>query len=139
VFAVGQEAYPGQCAAVSEPMTTSATPRSRIPPQLQRVPTTREKSSAPPLPVKPADAAHNNPSPSDVKMESNAKSDSRHGVFRLTKLLLDLVLWTPRSCRYDPDNPPKFSLPMNMLMGLVGVMPSPPTPSSLRSAERYKL
>lgn len=27
--------------------------------------------------------------------------------------------WAPRKCRYDPDNPPKFSLALNLLFALV--------------------
>lgn len=38
----------------------------------------------------------------------------------LARPLFDFIFWTPRRCRYDPDNPPQFTLLMNMLMGLVG-------------------
>ncbi|KAF7531105.1 hypothetical protein G7054_g9197 [Neopestalotiopsis clavispora] len=34
--------------------------------------------------------------------------------------LISRLSWIPKRCRYDPDNPPQFSLPMNMLMGLAG-------------------
>ncbi|KAH8203830.1 hypothetical protein TruAng_002007 [Truncatella angustata] len=30
------------------------------------------------------------------------------------------ITWIPERCRYDPENPPQFSLPMNMLLGLAG-------------------
>jgi hypothetical protein len=35
--------------------------------------------------------------------------------------LISRLSWIPKRCRYDPDNPPQFSLPMNMLMGLVSI------------------
>ena len=28
-------------------------------------------------------------------------------------------IWTPKRCRYDPDNPPSFTLGMNILLGFV--------------------
>ncbi|ETS84653.1 hypothetical protein PFICI_02678 [Pestalotiopsis fici W106-1] len=34
--------------------------------------------------------------------------------------MISRLTWIPKRCRYDPDNPPQFSLPMNMLMGLAG-------------------
>ena len=30
-----------------------------------------------------------------------------------------IVTWTPRRCRWDPDNPPKFSMALNLLFGFV--------------------
>lgn len=30
-------------------------------------------------------------------------------------------IWTPRRCRYDPDNPPEFTLGMNILFALVRI------------------
>jgi hypothetical protein len=27
--------------------------------------------------------------------------------------------WVPKRCRYDPEDPPEFSLPMNILFGVV--------------------
>lgn len=34
----------------------------------------------------------------------------------------DFVTWTPKSCRYDPNQPPKFSLSLNLLFALAGTI-----------------
>lgn len=36
-------------------------------------------------------------------------------LYRVGKFLT----WMPRRCRYDPDNPPKFNLALNLLFALV--------------------
>jgi len=30
-----------------------------------------------------------------------------------------LVTWTPKRCRWDPEDPPKFSMGLNLLFGFV--------------------
>jgi len=40
-----------------------------------------------------------------------------------------VVSWTPKRCRWDPEKPPPFSLPLNLLFGFVSplyVFPSRP-------------
>lgn len=39
---------------------------------------------------------------------------------RLTTLLLYPFLYVPRNCQYDPSNPPKFSIWLNILFGFAG-------------------
>lgn len=29
------------------------------------------------------------------------------------------ITWTPKRCRWDPENPPKFSMALNLLFGFV--------------------
>lgn len=31
------------------------------------------------------------------------------------------ITWTPKRCRWDPENPPPFSLPLNLLFGFVSL------------------
>jgi len=35
-----------------------------------------------------------------------------------------VILWTPKRCRWDPENPPKFTLALNLLFGFVGCFSS---------------
>lgn len=37
------------------------------------------------------------------------------------KRLGDLVTWMPKNCRYNPNEPPKFSLSLNVLFALVSL------------------
>jgi hypothetical protein len=32
-----------------------------------------------------------------------------------------LVTWTPKRCRWDPEDPPKFSMGLNLLFGFVSI------------------
>lgn len=32
------------------------------------------------------------------------------------------VTWTPKRCRWNPDNPPKFSTALNLLFGFVSLL-----------------
>lgn len=34
--------------------------------------------------------------------------------------LTNVILWTPPWCRWSPDNPPKFGLPLNFLFAFAG-------------------
>ncbi|KAJ5928709.1 hypothetical protein N7466_007665 [Penicillium verhagenii] len=36
------------------------------------------------------------------------------------KYIIDALLWTPSWCRWHPDNPPKFGLPLNFLFAFAG-------------------
>lgn len=31
------------------------------------------------------------------------------------------LIWTPRRCRYDPEDPPKFGWGLNLIFALVGI------------------
>jgi hypothetical protein len=33
-----------------------------------------------------------------------------------------VVTWTPKRCRWDPDDPPKFNLALNLLFGFVSLI-----------------
>ena len=33
--------------------------------------------------------------------------------------VLDILNWMPQRCRYDPENPPSFTLSMNILLAFV--------------------
>lgn len=35
------------------------------------------------------------------------------------KTLWRVVSWTPKRCRWDPENPPRFTLALNLLFGFV--------------------
>lgn len=35
-----------------------------------------------------------------------------------------LITWAPQSCRYDPGDPPKFGLALNLLFALVSFVPA---------------
>lgn len=30
-----------------------------------------------------------------------------------------VISWTPKRCRWDPESPPKFNMPLNLLFGFV--------------------
>lgn len=38
--------------------------------------------------------------------------------------LLEMLNWMPPRCRYDPQNPPQFTLAMNILLGFVSPVES---------------
>jgi len=42
-----------------------------------------------------------------------------------------MMIWTPARCRWDPENPPEFSLALNLLFGFVGSLPPSKSKSSL--------
>lgn len=41
-------------------------------------------------------------------------------LYRVGKFLI----WMPKRCRYDPDNPPKFNLALNLLFAFVSPVPA---------------
>ena len=51
---------------------------------------------------------------SDSSMESSQKD------VRLWQRVLDILTFMPKRCRYDPDKPFVFSLPLNILFGFAG-------------------
>ena len=38
-----------------------------------------------------------------------------------SKKFWNFVTWTPKRCRWDPEDPPKFSMGLNLLFGFVSV------------------
>jgi hypothetical protein len=53
---------------------------------------------------------------------SSTISDSRFAKIRNNGLLQRcwaIVSWTPSGCRWDPENPPKFSIALNLLFAFV--------------------
>lgn len=69
----------------------------------------KPKPQQPPIP----DSSDSSPVTVDYKDESCAPPTRWQRV-------LDLILYTPKRCRYDPTNPPRFSLPLNLLFGFAG-------------------
>jgi hypothetical protein len=51
----------------------------------------------------------------DVERVSSASSRKKGVLQRLWKVLT----WSPKRCRWDPKNPPKFSMGLNLLFGFV--------------------
>lgn len=48
-----------------------------------------------------------------------AESSGSRGRRAALDRLRYVVTWAPKNCRYDPDEPPKFSLSLNLLFALV--------------------
>lgn len=75
------------------------------------------------------DAEHTpgtNPTPFGPKDEhvpgpdtAPAESSRSHGHRAALDRLRHFVTWAPKNCRYDPNEPPKFSLSLNLLFALV--------------------
>ena len=58
-------------------------------------------------------------SPDSIALEgSEASHQSKR--WAIIGTIYQGLSWTPRTCRYDPENPPKFSLAMNFLFAFVG-------------------
>jgi hypothetical protein len=78
-----------------------------------------------------ADAGHNSTARDEVNekhevVANNSSSDtSRDEKRRFPRLRENdrartfwrVVSWTPKSCRWDPESPPKFSMSLNLLFG----------------------
>lgn len=48
----------------------------------------------------------------------DAEADGPHYIVGLFSLIWN---WKPKPAQYDPDNPPKFSLALNLLFAFVGI------------------
>lgn len=68
-----------------------------------------------------SDSEHGGISEGDPQPNTVSRNETRKITARGFQSLLQKYTWIPKRCRYDPDNPPQFSLPMNMLMGLVSL------------------
>ncbi|KAI1866666.1 uncharacterized protein JN550_007519 [Neoarthrinium moseri] len=55
--------------------------------------------------------------PSTGSIHDNSNNAKPSG---FSKSALGMLNWMPKRCQYDAENPPVFTLPMNMLMGLAG-------------------
>ncbi|KAL9038069.1 MAG: hypothetical protein Q9214_005432 [Letrouitia sp. 1 TL-2023] len=62
--------------------------------------------------VEPDSASSTSPS-----LETKSSIDSSLSIWRKT---LNFITYTPKRCRYDPSNPPSFSLPLNLLFAFAG-------------------
>jgi len=75
----------------------------------------RDRQEAPPPTSPPPHASPNE--------HDNSKPDSRllktWRWIRATKVY-GILSWTPPMCRWDPDNPPKFSMALNVLFAFAG-------------------
>jgi hypothetical protein len=47
---------------------------------------------------------------------------------RLLRRGWDIITWTPRRCRWDPMDPPQFSMALNLLFGFVSLFPTTACP-----------
>ena len=63
----------------------------------------------------------------DSKESTSTTSSVEKGYFaqikdhEFAKKCWKLVTWTPKRCRWDPEDPPKFSMGLNLLFGFVSV------------------
>lgn len=57
-------------------------------------------------------------SPSDGSLDEKRRfSQVRDNAF--ARRCWEIITWTPKRCRWDPDNPPKFNMALNLLFGFV--------------------
>ena len=75
---------------------------------------------------KPSDSgeatSHGSPSPvesSNTSTEDHAKEEDTR-IRPLWKRAYDVAFWVPPNCRWDPESPPKFSMPLNILFAFAG-------------------
>lgn len=55
---------------------------------------------------------------------SNGTRSSRLSVIKnnaFVRRCWSIISWTPPRCRWDPDNPPKFTMALNLLFGFVSL------------------
>lgn len=61
----------------------------------------------------------------DSKESTSTTSTDKNGYItqikehEYSKKIWKFVSWTPKRCRWDPDDPPKFSMSLNLLFGFV--------------------
>ncbi|KAI9832925.1 MAG: hypothetical protein M1819_003955 [Sarea resinae] len=56
-------------------------------------------------------------SPIAEQQQSSPSASPRRSIWQA---IWAFITWTPPRCRYDPKNPPKFSMPLNLLFGFAG-------------------
>ncbi len=63
--------------------------------------------------------------PGDANGSTLPRSSDEKGAFARLKDYYDakacwnLITWTPKRCRWDPDSPPRFNIGLNLLFGFV--------------------
>ena len=53
----------------------------------------------------------------EISKSPDVVNDDSNGEAPLWRKILDLLTYTPKRCRYDPDKPPSFSMALNLLFG----------------------
>lgn len=76
------------------------------------------------------------PSPSNSDCESHRGGKGRDGV---VDLVVKTLTWTPRKLRYDPENPPQFTLALNFMFAVVSLSPCDQTKDMLIGCRRRRL
>jgi hypothetical protein len=67
----------------------------------------------------------NSESPEDPNDSASTRSSDEKGRFakfkdhQYARACWNLVTWTPKRCRWDPESPPQFSMGLNLLFGFV--------------------
>ena len=70
-----------------------------------------------PEPHKTPTSETQTPSPDTSPPPEEQKSATQRSLVRRA---WDIVTWTPPRCRWDPEKPPEFSMPLNVLFGFAG-------------------
>jgi hypothetical protein len=65
-------------------------------------------------------STHDNPS--GISSDSTDTIDTKPTRHTFWTSCWDIVTWTPPRCRWDPNNPPKFSWPLNLLFAFVSTI-----------------
>lgn len=64
--------------------------------------------------------SHNGTGPDAVTGSESAALETKKQPYSLSRVFRYLM-WTPRRCRYDPKDPPKFGWGLNLIFALVGI------------------
>lgn len=95
-------------------------PESKSIPQSQELPSSRTQTPRKEQNVASVSVSHS-------ATASNAVAGSESAALSAVKQPYSLshvdspLMWTPRRCRYNPENPPKFGWGLNLIFALVGI------------------
>lgn len=64
--------------------------------------------------------SHDAKAPEAVAGAESAAVETEKQPYSLSRAW-DHPMWTPRRCRYDPEDPPKFGWGLNLIFALVGI------------------
>lgn len=64
--------------------------------------------------------SHSEAAPDAVAGSESAALDTVKEPYSFSHVYNSLM-WMPRRCRYDPENPPKFGWGLNLIFALVGI------------------
>lgn len=64
--------------------------------------------------------SHDGKAPQAVAGSESAALETEKQSYSLSHVFGHLM-WTPRRCRYDPEDPPKFGWGLNLIFALVGI------------------